>query len=383
MERSFISQGQLQRFVNYMFNNTFKNKRVLITGHTGFKGSWLAVWLNSLGAKVYGISDKIPTEPSHFHSAGLSNIVTDLRGNISKLDDIKALIEKVNPDVIFHLAAQAIVRKSHNDPIETWSSNLNGTLNILDTLRETNGEVVAIMITSDKCYDNKEWVWGYRETDALGGIDPYSASKAAAELVIKSYVASYFPSGDKVKVASVRAGNVIGGADWAQDRIVPDCIRAWARGESVNLRNPSATRPWQHVLEPLSGYLSLASKLLGSKELHGHAFNFGPSESEVRSVYDLVSEMSKSWSSVKFSHKDSINDTVHESTLLKLNCDKAYHYLNWKATLNFKETVDMTTTWYKNFYSKKLSKEAVLKFSEKQIEDYVSCARDRGAKWVI
>ena len=229
----------------------FQNKTVLITGHTGFKGSWLAVWLESLGAKVVGVALEPPTEPSHFKVAGLSEIIDDHRIDIRDGNALKELVLKTQPDFVFHLAAQALVRQSYDDPVETYQINTLGTLNLLEALRLLEKKCAVVLITSDKCYNNLEWVWGYRETDALGGPDPYSASKGAAELVIRSHVKSFFPLNGPVHIAVGRAGNVIGGVDWAHDRIVPDCVRSWAKNETVQLRNPQATRTWQHVLEPL------------------------------------------------------------------------------------------------------------------------------------
>jgi CDP-glucose 4,6-dehydratase len=240
----------------------FSGERVLVTGHTGFKGSWLVIWLRMLGAKVAGIALDPPSEPSHFDAAGLAPGMVDLRLDVRDRAALKDRIAQFAPDFVFHLAAQPLVRRSYADPVETYETNVIGTLNVLESLRALDRPCVAVLITSDKCYDNVEWVWGYRETDALGGPDPYSASKGAAELVIRSHVRSYFPSAtSKVRIGVGRAGNVIGGGDWADDRIVPDCVRAWSAGAAVELRNPRATRPWQHVLEPLSGYLPLGAAL--------------------------------------------------------------------------------------------------------------------------
>lgn len=256
--------------------NVFANTKVLVTGHTGFKGSWLSLWLTQLGAQVSGISLGVPTEPSHFAAAGLVERIQDYRLDIRDGTALKSLVQDIQPDFVFHLAAQPLVRRSYADPVETWQTNAMGTINVLEALRGLKNPCVAVLITSDKCYDNVEWVWGYRETDALGGPDPYSASKGAAELAIRSYVRSYFPKDGPVRIGVGRAGNVIGGGDWADDRIVPDCVHAWSRGETVQLRNPLATRPWQHVLEPLSGYLNLAIALHLDAKWHGEPFNFGP-----------------------------------------------------------------------------------------------------------
>ena len=254
----------------------FKNSKVLITGHTGFKGSWLSLWLAQMGAEVHGISIALPSKPSHFLAADLAAKVKDHRLDICEGEFLNALFEQIQPDFVFHFAAQALVRSAYADPNGTWRTNAFGTINVLESLQLLKSPCVAVLITSDKCYDNVESIWGYRENDALGGTDPYSASKAAAELAIRSYVRSFFPSDGVVHIGIGRAGNVIGGGDWAQDRVVPDCIRAWSCNETVQLRNPLATRPWQHVLEPLSGYLSLAMALKENIKLHGEPFNFGP-----------------------------------------------------------------------------------------------------------
>ncbi len=272
--------GQLQKI--------FSGSKVLITGHTGFKGSWLSLWLSGLGANVTGVSLDIPTEPSHFLSGSINEMLAkDLRLDIRDSAAMKDLIKVLQPDFVFHLAAQPIVRRSYADPVESWQTNTLGTVNILQALRGLEKACTAVFITSDKCYDNVEWEWGYRETDALGGPDPYSASKGAAELAIRSYVRSYFPADGNIRIGVGRAGNVIGGGDWALDRIVPDCVRAWSRGENVELRNPAATRPWQHVLEPLSGYLNLALALKKDNKLHGEPFNFGPPAQQNHSVGEL------------------------------------------------------------------------------------------------
>jgi len=279
----------------------FKNKGVVVTGHTGFKGSWLTAWLKHIGAKVVGIALDPPTCPSHFSAAGLDNGVLDLRVDIRHAVEVERIILDAQPDFVFHLAAQPLVRRSYDDPLETWQTNVLGTLHVLEALRKLDKPCASVIITSDKCYDNVEWVWGYRETDAMGGPDPYSASKGAAELAVRSHIKSFFPKAtSKVRIATARAGNVIGGGDWAENRIVPDCVRAWSRGEGVELRNPASTRPWQHVLEPLSGYLSLAAALAVREELHGEPFNFGPPAQQNHSVLELVQEMSKHWDQVRW-----------------------------------------------------------------------------------
>ena len=361
------------------FQKTFANKVVLITGHTGFKGSWLTAWLKQLGAKVTGIALDPPTSPSHFEAANMANAITDLRLDIRNRKSIDDAIVAAKPDFVFHLAAQPIVRRSYDDPIETWETNVIGTLHVLEALRKIDHECTAVIITSDKCYDNVEWVWGYRETDAMGGPDPYSASKGAAELAIKSYVKSYFPKdATKVRIASARAGNVIGGGDWATDRIVPDCVKAWSEGKIVELRNPYSTRPWQHVLEPLSGYLTLAAALCSNPKLHGEAFNFGPLAQQNHSVIELVQQMGKYWDQVKWEDVSGITTGPYESGLLKLNCDKALHNLKWQAVMGFEDTVKLTAEWFRNYYQEA---DQIEKVTQKQIAIYTAFANKQGLLW--
>jgi len=359
--------------------SVFKNSRVLITGHTGFKGSWLSLWLAQLGADVHGFSIALPSEPSHFSVADLGSLINDNRRNICDGTSLKNLIEEIQPDFVFHLAAQALVRPAYATPIDTWRTNTMGTINVLESLRLVNHPCVAVLITSDKCYDNVEWEWGYRETDALGGPDPYSASKGAAELAIRSYLCSFFPKDGSVRIGVGRAGNVIGGGDWAADRIIPDCIRAWSNSETVQLRNPSATRPWQHVLEPLSGYLNLAMALKESSSLHGEPFNFGPPAHQNHSVGELVSAMSNHWDKVRWKDVSEQHGGPYESGLLKLNCDKALHHLGWQAAWDYEDTVRETALWYKYFYENQTK--SIGDFSREQIASYIDAARLQGILW--
>ena len=353
---------------NKDFKKDFNGKKVIVTGHTGFKGSWLSIWLHDLGAKVIGISKDIPTQPSLAESSGILNEITDYRENIKEFSKISDVINDTKPDFIFHLAAQPLVRRSYDDPIDTWNTNLIGSINILESLKRLDKKCSCVMITSDKCYDNQEWFWGYKETDRLGGTDPYSASKGSAEIAIRSYNESYFLKDfKKIKVASVRAGNVIGGGDWAADRIIPDCIRSWSEGKEIILRNPNSTRPWQHVLEPLSGYISTASALSNDRIKSGESFNFGPLSNQDYSVNDLVRELSNYWQNVKWSI-DNSGVHPHESGLLKLNCDKALSLLNWAPSLDFSQTVNYTASWYKYFQNDSTK---IYEFTKKQIREYI------------
>jgi CDP-glucose 4,6-dehydratase len=360
---------------------TFNAKTVLITGHTGFKGAWLSAWIKHLGAKVVGIALDPPTEPSHFVAAQLADGMVDLRIDIRNQVALEEAIVSAQPDFVFHLAAQALVRRSYEDPVETWQTNLLGTLHVLEALRKLGKPCAAVIITSDKCYDNAEWVWGYRETDAMGGPDPYSASKGAAELAIRSHIKSFFPKAtSKVRIASARAGNVIGGGDWAADRIVPDCVRAWSSDNLVELRNPNSTRPWQHVLEPLSGYLALAAELHQKDELHGEPFNFGPPAHQNSTVLSLVKAMSGHWDKVRWEDNSGDEKEPYESGLLKLNCDKALYHLNWQAILSFQETVKMTAEWYCSYYE---DPSTIRDVTLAHIGEYESMAQKKGMQWAL
>ncbi|KJZ15950.1 CDP-glucose 4,6-dehydratase [Marinomonas sp. S3726] len=349
-------------------NETFREKRVLVTGHTGFKGSWLSAWLSSMGSKVYGLSDVEYQSPSNFSASNILDLLEeDIRCDIRNLDELKAHVARIQPDFVFHLAAQPIVKTSYYDPLTTFSTNALGSLNILESLRDFSHEVVCVMITSDKVYENKEWIWGYREQDQLGGIDPYSASKSMAEIGIRSYYKSFYSDNDLIKVAVGRAGNVIGGGDWAADRIVPDSMRAWANNESVNIRNPSSTRPWQHVLEPLGGYLLLADYLKknqASNELE--AFNFGPSSDQNASVGYLVELMSSRWNEGSVI-LGKANPKQKEAGLLRLNCDKSQSILGWSAILSLSDCTNMTVDWYRSFYQ---GSEDVQALTLRQISNY-------------
>ena len=339
-----------------MFNNIYKNKKIIITGHTGFKGSWFTCWLLKLDAKIVGISNSIPTTPSIYQELKLFDKIKNYDCDIRDLDSLQKIFKSEKPDFIFHLAAQPIVSFSYLDPIETISTNVIGTTNVLESLRILKNDCTAIIITSDKAYDNVEQVWGYKEDDKMGGKDIYSGSKGSAELIIKSYFNSFIKNQHKnIKIGIGRAGNVIGGGDWAKDRIIVDCMLAWSRNEVPEIRSPHATRPWQHVLEPLSGYLDLGANLYTKSDLNGFAFNFGPNQNDNISVLNLINDLSIYWN---FSNGEKVCQVTNkskffESSLLKLNCDKALFYLKWKATLNYPETVKLTSQWYYNFYKEK------------------------------
>ncbi len=347
--------------------NVFLNKKVLVTGHTGFKGTWLVAWLNQFKAKVMGISVDIPTKPSHYELLGISKNIIDRRIDIRDLKKFKKEVLKFKPDFVFHLAAQSLIKKSYEDPVKTWKTNLIGTVNLLESIRYLK-KCIAIIITSDKCYKNLEVNRGYIEQDILAGEDPYSASKSAAEIAIQSYVKSFLIDKKRFRIASVRAGNVIGGGDWNKSRIIPDCINSIYKRKTVKIRNPKAVRPWQHVLEPLRGYLTLANKLSRNPALHGEAFNFGPSPKKVYSVHNMLNEIKKNCKSFKWEKEKKGRNSFGESKLLILNSNKAKNRLNWKQKLNFKETIKFTLDWYIKFNSKNKTK--VSKITNDQIKEY-------------
>ena len=364
-----------------MFNDIYRDKIVLVTGHTGFKGSWLVSWLLRLGAKVVGISKDIPTQPSMFEEILVENRIKHYEEDIRDLEKMKYLIKEEKPDFLFHLAAQPIVSTSYSDPIETISSNVLGTANILEALRSSNHKCSAIIITSDKCYDNVEQIWGYKEDDQMGGKDIYSGSKGAAELIIKSYFHSFLKNPDSnIKLAIGRAGNVIGGGDWAKDRIVVDCMKSWNKAQKVEIRSPKATRPWQHVLEPLSGYLNLGMALFKDDTLHGEAFNFGPRAEQNRSVEELLIDLSAYWhfDTPEDAYKVTGNIPFHEAGLLKLNCDKALAYLKWNSNLEYRDTIRFTSEWYYDFYKKNSS---ISQKTIEQISEYENRAKEKGLSW--
>jgi CDP-glucose 4,6-dehydratase len=339
----------------------YKDKKVFITGHTGFKGSWLAFWLTELGAEVTGYALEPEYDQSLFEKLKLNQKIHHHIGDVRNLEKLRKTLDESSPDIVFHLAAQALVRKSYDNPLLTFSTNVMGSLNLLEAIRYTESVKSLVYITSDKCYWNNEWVWGYRENDTLGGPDPYSASKACAEHVFKSYYLSYFKNRKGFGCGSTRAGNVIGGGDRSTDRIVPDIVRSIESKNPVVLRNPGSTRPWQHVLDPLHGYLLLGMHLYNSPHLHnGEAWNFGPSNQSIRTVLELTSLLKEAWSELEIKIEDNINQP-HESNLLHLSIDKAQTLLKWSPKYHFEKAVLSTGEWYKSVQNNKEASNITLK----------------------
>ena len=370
MKMNKIYQNKLARFYN--------NKKIIITGHTGFKGSWLSLWLKIYNAKILGISNDIPTKPSHYELINAKKFIKEKKIDIRNFEKLKEEVNKFKPDIIFHLAAQAIVSKSFLKPNDTWMTNVNGTINIIESARSLKKKCTLILITSDKCYENRETNIGYKETDRLGGVDAYSASKASADIAIRSYFESFIKNEKKILLGVGRAGNVIGGGDWAPNRLIPDCIRSTILSKKMEIRNPNSTRPWQHVLEPLSGYINLAYSLNKNKKLNGEAFNFGPPIKNNFSVLKVIKQMQLTWSEIKFRTSKKKN-FIKESNLLNLNCKKAKKNLNWSPTLNFSETIQETVIWYKKF--DKIKSLNILELSKKQIFRFIGLAKKRKKNW--
>lgn len=353
----------------------FKNKKIVITGHTGFKGSWLALWLTFLGAKVYGISLKPTSVNLVFNILYLKDkIQKSFIADVKKKNILEKIILNIQPDFIFHLAAQAIVKESYLSPLKTWETNLIGTVNILEICKKIKKNCNIIMITSDKCYKNLEKAKGYLETDELGGSDPYSASKAAAELAIHSYYDSFFlkKKHQNIRLASVRAGNVIGGGDWSEGRIIPDCIKSWIKNKKVLIRSKNSVRPWQHVFDALHGYLLVALNLKNNKKINGNSFNFGPDLDKKYTVKKLTGRLSIAWSKKKSLFKFTNHNVFKETKLLQLNTKKSKKLLNWKSNLSIQESVDMTSNWY---YANFILKKNMQDFSIKQIKEYMNVSQ--------
>lgn len=334
----------------------WKSKSVLITGHTGFKGAWLSLWLDSVGAKVSGYATAPPTNPNLFENASVSDCIKSTIADIRDSAPLDKAFKSNQPEIVFHLAAQALVRPSYANPVETYSTNVMGTVNLLESVRKCESVKAVVIVTSDKCYENRQWVWGYRENDPLGGHDPYSSSKACAELVTASYRSSFFNGKDSqpvgASIASARAGNVIGGGDWATDRLIPDLIRSVIDNRPPVIRNPLAIRPWQHVLEPLSGYITLAESLCDRPNCTSHAWNFGPEEANVRSVNDVCDGMASRFKDAPHWQQDT-SGNPHEAHLLKLDSSKARRELGWNPLLTFDETLDWITQWYRGYIAGK------------------------------
>jgi len=392
-----FDQSVMRKTKCNMFSNIYQNKTVLVTGHTGFKGSWLAIWLRELGADVVGYSLAPPSEPNNFEATMLREKITHIHGDIRDLDRLMETFKKYQPEFVFHLAAQPLVRFSYDEPKMTFDTNVGGTVNVFDAVRKTASVKVLVNITSDKCYENREWVWGYRENDPMGGHDPYSASKGCAELVFNAYLMSFFsqknsgdtipnsdefgscPQNSQIGAASARAGNVIGGGDWGADRLVPDCIRALSSGQKIGIRSPHAVRPWQHVLEPLGGYLQLGAALWQDPQKYSGAWNFGPDDGSHLTVAEMAERLIKFWGIGAW---DDLSDpkALHEAKFLKLNCDKAHAELDWYSALTIDECLQMTAEWYKIFYAGS-SNESTYKFCTQQIAEYVESARKRNLIW--
>lgn len=363
-----------------IFRNVYKGKKVLVTGDSGFKGSWLSIWLTLLGAKVVGYSAYLPSKPCLFSVCKIDRHINHIKGDVRDYNFLRKVFIKYKPDFIFHLAAQPIVSQAYLNPKLTFEANVLGTVNVLECMRKFSSNAIAVIITSDKCYKNMEWGWGYRETDVLGGNDPYSSSKACAELICQAYYGSFFYSSDNhCRMVTARAGNVIGGGDWAVDRIVPDCVRAWSKNKKVQIRNPKAIRPWQHVLEPLSGYLWVGAKLLESNKLNGESFNFGPGYKVSESVDKLIELFSKYFSGNNNWKYLGNKNFSKESMLLKVSCDKALNFLDWYAVLSFPDTIKMVAEWYKEYYKSK--NRDMLGFTIGQIGNYISEAKKHDLAW--
>jgi CDP-glucose 4,6-dehydratase len=352
-----------------LFNNSYQNRKVLITGHTGFKGSWLSLLLNQLGADVYGYALEPPTNPSLYNEAKIDELVTSFIGDVRDLDHLQKVMQQIQPEIVIHMAAQPLVRESYKIPVETYAVNVMGTVHLLEACRNTPSVKAIVNVTTDKCYENKEWHWGYRENEPMGGYDPYSNSKGCSELVTSAFRNSYFNSNEYEKhgvaVASARAGNVIGGGDWAGDRLIPDFIRAISKGEKVKIRSPYAIRPWQHVLEPLNGYLTLAAKLFTDGAAYAQAWNFGPDDADAQNVEWITKTICEMWGENASFEIDN-NPQPHEANYLKLDCSKAKAELGWLPKWNIETTLKSIVDWNKAW----LKGENIREVTINQIEQY-------------
>lgn len=353
-----------------IFNNFYRGKRVLVTGHTGFKGSWLAIWLHQLGAEVIGFALDPFSERDNYVLSGIQDKIIDIRGDIRDGQLLKEVFKKHQPEIVFHLAAQPLVRLSYDIPVETYEVNVMGSIHVMEAIRVTESVKVAVMITTDKCYENREQIWGYRENEAMGGYDPYSSSKGAAEIAISSWRRSFLHPNDFSKhgkaIASARAGNVIGGGDWALDRIIPDCIKALEAGQTIDIRSPKAIRPWQHVLEPLSGYMLLAQKMWDEPTKYCDGWNFGPHAESIATVWDVATKVIENYESGELRDLSDPN-ALHEAKLLMLDISKAKFQLGWEPRMNIDQTVALTVDWYNRYED-----EEVMEICLDQIDKFVN-----------
>jgi CDP-glucose 4,6-dehydratase len=367
-------QSALENVGMKLFGDVYRGKRVLVTGHTGFKGSWLSMWLKQLGAEVVGISLAPEIQPNHWNLLGLESNINHYELDIRQATEVAKIFKATQPEVVFHLAAQPLVRRSYRNPLETWSTNIMGTANVLEACRHTTSVRAILAVTTDKCYENQEWAWGYREIDPLGGYDPYSASKAGSELVVASYRSAFFHNDGAALLATARAGNVIGGGDWSEDRLVPDLVRAIVARQSLEIRSPHATRPWQHVLESLSGYLFLGQKLIEEDKNFNGAWNFGPARSGNCTVADVLNTLKTNWPEMQWHQTHS--PQPHEANLLFLDITKAHSQLGWSPVWDLDTTLGKTADWYRTFL------ESNKTISAQQLAQYVEAAKNAKAGWV-
>jgi CDP-glucose 4,6-dehydratase len=353
------------------FGDIYRNRRVLLTGHTGFKGSWLALWLKSLGAKVTGLALPPESTPSHWNLLNLD--IDEKNIDIRDAKAVKDVVSSSSPEIVFHLAAQSLVRRSYRDPLETWATNVLGSANVLEACRQTQGVYAIVVITTDKCYENQEQEWGYRESDRLGGYDPYSASKAGAELVVSSYRDAFFNQVGSPLLSSARAGNVIGGGDWSEDRLIPDLVRSINDSKTLEVRYPDATRPWQHVLECLSGYLGLGQKMMEGKKEFAQAWNFGPDNDGNHKVKDVLSGFKERWPVFDWQLTGHLQP--HEAKLLQLDSTKARQQIGWRPVWSFDESLNATVDWYRT----EMEKNSITSLD--QLQNYIAAAKKAGLSW--